>query len=742
MISAIIPTYNSACPLDGLLSSLSEVSARHELEVIIVDHGSSDKTAGIAAEYAGRIFIRYMPLGGSYTLASSLNLGAGIAQSPRLIFISPEIPGSSQLLLDAAARIPGIKKGIVVAGGPPRSRAGPNSLVSRPLDEILSENGGRDGSPFSEQHLIFNRGLMVCRKQDFEISGGFTGEYEKHPDKTNPHKILVSHLWGAHPEPAFRELERIYRSDRYYGDKQRIFAAYSAGVRLFSRGKFDDVFELLHFMETINPDVILNKKFVTLFLFCSLKKNMLDAARNCLERYLERFPLDTAVTLLLSNTHVSDDAMRLNLINYVYRVNGFCGIQKIDGKKALSFGNISCRVLECHPEGRPKVSVVMPVYNAESTIETAIDSVLDQTWKNLEIIVVDDNSSDTTFDRVLSMAERDGRIKAVRQPENFGAYAARNRGLEEAAGEFVTTHDADDWSHPQKIEAQAMHLEENPAAMGTLTYWARISGDLRFTPSWRVREDIVHCNRSSFLFRKNVVDDLGPWDNVRVSADTEYIKRVEKYYPQDAVVELHREVPLAFALDDGSSLTRNSATHGKTANFGLRKQYHSIFNWWHDHSSALKMDKNSRPFPVPKPMLSGDNEPLSLDTLYVSDFSAMGPNEQVFESLKQEKAGPGKAGFFHWPRFSVEKRSFPDGYFNALASGAEPVVSGQVIDAEKIVLLDARAVRDMVAEGPQFAKEPAGYIIAESPGADRPEDRNMALDQLKEFVRRNLARTG
>ena len=102
----------------------------------------------------------------------------------------------------------------------------------------------------------------------------------------------------------------------------------------------------------------------------------------------------------------------------------------------------------------------MPAYNAENTIATAAKSILDQTWSNLELIVVDDGSSDGTWSIIEFVARRDPRVVPLRHPRNRGAYAARNTALSHATGDFVTAHDADDWSHPEKVALQAIALME------------------------------------------------------------------------------------------------------------------------------------------------------------------------------------------------------------------------------------------------------------------------------------------
>ena len=105
-----------------------------------------------------------------------------------------------------------------------------------------------------------------------------------------------------------------------------------------------------------------------------------------------------------------------------------------------------------------KVSVVIPAYNnADLTVQT-VESVLNQTYKNIEVIVVDDGSTDNTGERLVSYADR---IKYVHK-KNGGASSARNLGIRLATGEYIGLLDCDDMYLPQKIEKSVDYLERNP----------------------------------------------------------------------------------------------------------------------------------------------------------------------------------------------------------------------------------------------------------------------------------------
>lgn len=106
-----------------------------------------------------------------------------------------------------------------------------------------------------------------------------------------------------------------------------------------------------------------------------------------------------------------------------------------------------------------KVSVIIPMHNSSKHIDECISSVLNQTYENLEIIVVDDKSSDNSVEIV--EAKKDSRIKIIKLSENVGAAKARNVGIKEASGEYICFLDSDDYWDKEKIYKQIKFIEQN-----------------------------------------------------------------------------------------------------------------------------------------------------------------------------------------------------------------------------------------------------------------------------------------
>jgi glycosyltransferase involved in cell wall biosynthesis len=168
----------------------------------------------------------------------------------------------------------------------------------------------------------------------------------------------------------------------------------------------------------------------------------------------------------------------------------------------------------------PLISIIVPVYNGEKTIEETIATALRQTFKDFELIVVNDGSKDTTLEIVSNIQDPRLRIFSY---ENKGQAASRNRGLAHATGEFIAFLDADDLWTPDKLGFQLMALEENPQAAVAYSWTDLIdeSGKfLRRGAHVTVNGDVFARlllsnfldNGSNALIRKQALTEVGGFD--------------------------------------------------------------------------------------------------------------------------------------------------------------------------------------------------------------------------------------
>ena len=138
----------------------------------------------------------------------------------------------------------------------------------------------------------------------------------------------------------------------------------------------------------------------------------------------------------------------------------------------------------------PAVSVIMSVYNAEDTLRQAVESILNQTLSDFELIICDDASTDGTWAQLKALAERDGRIVLLQNPTNLKLGAALNRCLDLARGRYIARMDGDDWSAPERLARQREFLDSRPelALVGSrCRFFHRIPGDMS-RDYWFVRE--------------------------------------------------------------------------------------------------------------------------------------------------------------------------------------------------------------------------------------------------------------
>lgn len=116
------------------------------------------------------------------------------------------------------------------------------------------------------------------------------------------------------------------------------------------------------------------------------------------------------------------------------------------------------------------VSVIMPTYNASKYLADSIDSVLGQTYTNLELLITDDCSSDDTRSILKRYAEQDKRVKVEYLKENFGPGVARNKSIERAKGRYIAFCDCDDRWFPDKLEEQIKHMTKHDCALCSSSY--------------------------------------------------------------------------------------------------------------------------------------------------------------------------------------------------------------------------------------------------------------------------------
>ena len=193
--------------------------------------------------------------------------------------------------------------------------------------------------------------------------------------------------------------------------------------------------------------------------------------------------------------------------------------------------------------GQEFVTVVIPAYNAAAWVGQTVASALAQTHRPLEVVVVDDGSTDGTADAALAAAGGDPRLRVMRQ-ENRGCAAARNRGIREARGDLIAPLDADDLWHPEKLTRQVAALRRAGPRVGLVYAWScSIDAEgrviARVVPGHRhagavypqlLLQNFI-SNGSAALFRRACFEETGGVDEDLVSSDdwALYLAVAERY---------------------------------------------------------------------------------------------------------------------------------------------------------------------------------------------------------------------
>jgi FkbM family methyltransferase len=561
------------------------------------------------------------------------------------------------------------------------------------------------------------RSLMDCIKRFIRLESGRNySQNSKHNVLSQNQEIIYSaaslekKLWGGFSTYALEDLENLKNSS--YGKKvERRKAAWSLMRWYYVNGEYEKALENVEFINLIDPKKRLNsKRAIAQFksLVCLGRK---EEAKNLMEKVIKKRGHEPDLCLAMANVQQNEE-QRLKWINYVFKKAGYNSIQKKDNSRPLALNNLNSQVFGSNISDKHnvKVSVIIPAYNADDMIGTALDSLLTQTWSNLEILVVDDCSTDNTVNIVSSYSERDKRVILIKKDKNEGAYAARNTALQHVTGDYITVHDSDDWSHPQKIESQLRALLKDPEKVCVVSYWVRVLNDLTVVGPWFPKGTFFEMNSSSLLFRSSVFDDLGVWDNVRVAGDTEFLWRVQKFYGESSLLKFEPTLPLSFALTAETSLTRSKATHARTVKFGLRRIYREAAKWWHDNSNSpsdIFIDSNLETRPFPSPIANYHTQPDTrhYDLVVVSDFNIQGgafvsTYNYIYAALKLGK----KVGVFHWRRYDLDMGKPLNSKIFELANNhnVDILVPGENMSAELVLVGYPAILKHKIDDAPNI----------------------------------------
>jgi glycosyltransferase involved in cell wall biosynthesis len=237
-----------------------------------------------------------------------------------------------------------------------------------------------------------------------------------------------------------------------------------------------------------------------------------------------------------------------------------------------------------------------------------VQSILNQSWRNLEVIAVDDASTDETLEILTQIAKLDPRVKVMKNSVNVGPYVCKNRALSLATGAYVTGHDSDDLAFPDRLTEQMAPILLNARCKATIGYSLRVDnfGNFGWPPVGKSiynYDGVLRLAYISLLIERKTFDKLfGFWDSVRVAADGEMLERTVDALP--GAFSLVKSCGNLLLFHDGS-LTQNveSELSLVSGHADVRANYKKAYRAWHSRTNKYKRQlsfpPNPRLFDVP-----------------------------------------------------------------------------------------------------------------------------------------------
>ena len=435
LVSVVMPVYNREVFVAEAIESILEQTFT-DFEFIIVDDGSRDRSAAIIRDYESRDDrIRFLALEQNSGTAAAKNHGIEVATgqyiagmdsddvslpqrlekqvnflraNPHIGVVGTCAPLTNEDLKPFAdyrvpERHPHIAYNILLG----RPVVGASLLIRR---DVLDSVGGYELSRKRGEDIeLVSR--LICRTRFANLPEGLY-LYRKHnvervhmptaaQDWDDLMRRLLCRLWGEAPQASLDRMARVQLRDKLGWSERRLLKR-----------------DLKRYIESLTA-----------------------------AKWIEE--ADRPYLIALMNRQLERSSPRLWQMLCHWR------------RHHLAPGKGRGR-LNMTAKPAPLVSVVMPVYNCEKYVAEAIDSILEQTFSDFELIIVDDGSQDRSLEIIREYERRDDRVRSLRQERNMGVSCARNRGIYDAAGDFVALMDSDDISLPTRLEKQLRFLQENP----------------------------------------------------------------------------------------------------------------------------------------------------------------------------------------------------------------------------------------------------------------------------------------
>lgn len=243
----------------------------------------------------------------------------------------------------------------------------------------------------------------------------------------------------------------------------------------------------------------------------------------------------------------------------------------------------------------PLISVIVPIYNVEKYLEKCIESIINQSYKNLEIILINDGSPDSSKEICEKYRQIDSRIVLINK-KNGGLSSARNAGLKNATGEIIVCVDSDDWINKDMIRVMYQNLEKYNADLSVCNFEIKDASGKSDIKKFTEQIEILNKEQAmqyailpekfygfawNKMYRKSILKDMLYDESIRKGEDSpftcQYISRCEKIVYQD--------IPLYYYRQDTVSISRSKFNEGKMT---VLKAYSDILHLLEEQKFSQK----------------------------------------------------------------------------------------------------------------------------------------------------------
>lgn len=495
LVSVVVPFFNAATHLPATLETVQRQTWT-AWELIAVDDGSTDGSAELVADWARRDPRVRLLRQANAGVSTARNRGVAASAGPLVAFLdADDLWHPDKLRAHVACH-----------------QADPDLGVSYARVEFLTPAGARTGHLASQQreplqaaHLLYENPTTttsnwVLRRQVFEAVGGFTQTMSYSEDLEWLLRVACDGRWRI------RSLDRVLT---YYRTSE---GGLSASLARMEQGWLRLVQEARSYAPALVAQHFAAARAVQLRYLARRSLRLrtdptqgFDFMRRALQSDSRRLLLDPRRTLPTAAA-VFGRLLFSRVAALLPQSSRPDAVSPLPAPAPAPAG----------PGASPLVSVVIPLYNSASTVRATLDSVLAQTYAELEILVVDDGSTDDG--PAICRSYPDPRIRLIQQ-QNRGLAGARNTGIRHSRGSILAFVDSDDLWLPQKIEKHVQHLRSRPEVGVSYSCSAFIDADGRplgiyQTPALHgITPDLILCrnpisNGSCVVMRREVLDGI------------------------------------------------------------------------------------------------------------------------------------------------------------------------------------------------------------------------------------------